>query len=181
MPLRGLLGLVFLLTVAVVFSANRRGIAWRTVAGALALQAAFAALVLRWGPGRAALGWVADRVPALIGYTNDGTVFVFGPLTAVGPDNQTIFALQVLPVIVFLGALIGLLFYLRVIQYATFVIGGAIAWALRVTKVEALFATTVIFLGQSEAPLMISPYLRQLSTPQLFTVMSSGFAAAAGS
>jgi CNT family concentrative nucleoside transporter len=181
MHLRGLLGLAVLIAVALAFSTNRRGVAWRTVAGALALQAAFAALVLRWGPGRDALGWVADRVTTLIGYTNEGTVFVFGPLTAVGPNDQTIFALQVLPVIVFLGALIGLLFYLRVIQYATFVIGGAIAWALRVTKVEALFATTVIFLGQSEAPLMISPYLRGLSTAQMFTVMSSGFAAAAGS
>src|SRR3978361_1980045 len=181
MPLRGLLGVVFLVRVAALFPENRGGIAGRTVAGALALQAAFAALVLRWGPGRDALGWVADRVTALIGYTNEGTVFVFGPLTAVGPNDQTIFALQVLPVIVFLGALTGLLFYLRVIQYATYVIGGAISWALHVTKIEALFSTTVIFLGQSEAPLMIAPYLRGLTTPQLFTVMTSGFAAAAGS
>jgi concentrative nucleoside transporter, CNT family len=181
MHLRGLLGLVFLLAVAFAFSKNRRGISLRTVGGALVLQAAFAALVLRWGPGRDALNWVADRVTSLIGYTNEGTVFVFGPLTAVGPDDQTIFALQVLPVIVFLGALIGLLFYLRVIQYATYVIGGAISWALHVTKVEALFSTTVIFLGQSEAPLMIAPYLRHLSRGQMFTIMSSGFAAAAGS
>ncbi|MDX6317254.1 MAG: concentrative nucleoside transporter, family [Nocardioidaceae bacterium] len=179
--LRGLLGLVFLLAVAVAFSKNRRGIAWRTVVGALLLQAGFAALVLRWGPGRDALSWVSDRVTTLIGYTNQGTAFVFGPLTAAGSKNQTIFALQVLPVIVFLGALIGLLFYLRVIQFATYVIGGAISWALRVTKIESLFAATVIFLGQSEAPLMIAPYLRGLTTAQMFTVMTSGFAAASGS
>jgi concentrative nucleoside transporter, CNT family len=179
--LRGLLGLVFLLAVAYAFSKNRRGIAWRTVVGALVLQAGFAALVLRWGPGRDALSWVSDRVTTLIGYTNQGTAFVFGPLTAAGSKNQTIFALQVLPVIVFLGALIGLLFYLRVIQFATYVIGGAISWALRVTKIESLFAATVIFLGQSEAPLMIAPYLRGLTTAQMFTVMTSGFAAASGS
>jgi concentrative nucleoside transporter, CNT family len=179
--LRGLLGLLFLLAVAFAFSKNRKGIAWRTVIGALILQAGFAALVLRWGPGQDALGWVSDRVTALIGYTNQGTMFVFGPLTTAGRKHETIFALQVLPVIVFLGALIGLLFYLRVIQYATYVIGGAISWALHVTKIESLFATTVIFLGQSEAPLMIAPYLRGLSTPQMFTVMTSGFAAAAGS
>lgn len=178
---RGLLGLLFLLAVAFAFSKNRKGIAWRTVAGALILQAGFAALVLRWGPGRDALGWVSDQVIALIGYTAEGTAFVFGPLTGVGSKNETIFALQVLPVIVFLGALIGLLFYLRVIQYATYVVGGAISWVLHVSKIESLFATTVIFLGQSEAPLMIAPYLRGLSTAQMFTVMTSGFAAAAGS
>ena len=125
---RGVLGLIFLLLVAFVFSKNRKGIAWRTVGGALLLQVGFAALVLRWGPGRTALGWVADQVTSLIGYTQEGTAFVFGPLTAVGAKDETIFALQVLPVIVFLGALIGLLFYLRVIQYATHVIGGAISW-----------------------------------------------------
>jgi concentrative nucleoside transporter, CNT family len=179
--LRGLLGLVFLLAIAFAVSKNRKGIAWRTVVGALVLQAGFAALVLRWGPGRDALSWVSDRVTTLIGYTNEGTAFVFGPLTAAGSKNQTIFALQVLPVIVFLGALIGLLFYLRVIQFATYVIGGAISWALRVTKIESLFAATVIFLGQSEAPLMIAPYLRGLTTAQMFTVMTSGFAAASGS
>ena len=178
---RGLLGLALLLAVAFALSKNRRGISWRTVVAALVLQAAFAALVLRWGPGRDALGWVSDRVQSLIGYADEGTAFVFGPLLGVGSRNSTIFALQVLPVIVFLGALIGLLFYLRVIQYATYVVGGAISWLLRVTKIEALFSTTVIFLGQSEAPLMIAPYLRGLSTAQLFTVMSSGFAAAAGS
>ncbi len=79
--LRGLLGLLFLLAVAYAFSKNRRGIAWRTVIGALILQAGFAALVLRWGPGQDALGWVSDRVTALIGYSNQGTAFVFGPLT----------------------------------------------------------------------------------------------------
>ncbi len=179
--LRGLLGLAFLLLVAVAFSTHRRRISVRTVVGALALQIAFAALVLRWERGKQALDWVSDRVADLIGYAQEGTAFVFGPLLEVGDENDTIFALQVLPVIVFLGALIGLLFYLRVIQYATYVIGGAIAKVLGVSKVESMYASTVIFLGQSEAPLMIAPYLRHLRTPQVFTVMTSGFAAAAGS
>jgi len=179
--LRGLLGLAFLLLVAVAFSTHRRRISLRTVAAALILQVAFAALVLRWDPGEDALAWVSDRVADLIGYAEEGTAFVFGPLLEVGTENDTIFALQVLPVIVFLGALIGLLFYLRVIQYVTFVVGGAIARVLGVSKIESMYASTVIFLGQSEAPLMIAPYLRHLRTSQVFTVMTSGFAAAAGS
>ena len=108
--LRGVLGLALLLLIAFGVSKNRRGISWRAVGGALALQFLFALLVLRWGPGRTALSWVSDRVQALIGYAGEGTAFVFGPLAEVGETNETIFALQVLPVIIFLGALIGLLF-----------------------------------------------------------------------
>jgi len=179
--LRGLLGIVLLLAVAVALSRNRRGISWRTVGVALALQVAFAALVLRWQPGEDALGWVSDRVQSLIGYAGEGTSFVFGPLVEVGGKNDTIFALQVLPVIVFLGALVGALFYLRVIQWVTHYLGGALSRLLGVSKVESMFAGTVVFLGQSEAPLMISPYLRSLRRGQMFTIMTCGFAAAAGS
>ncbi|WP_188778813.1 NupC/NupG family nucleoside CNT transporter [Marmoricola endophyticus] len=178
---RGVLGLLLVLLVAWAVSRARRDLAWRTVLGALVLQVLFAFLVLRWGPGRDALGWVSDRVQSLIGYADEGTSFLFGPLLDVGGGNQTIFALQVLPVIVFLGALIQLLFYLRVVQWLTWAIGGAIAWVLRVSKVEAMYAATVIFLGQSEAPLMIAPYLARLRTGQVFTVMTGGMAAAAGS
>ncbi|WP_210503547.1 NupC/NupG family nucleoside CNT transporter [Nocardioides xinjiangensis] len=179
--LRGILGLALLLLVAVALSRHRRGISWRTVGVALALQVGFAALVLRWGPGRDALEWVSDRVATLIGYADEGTAFVFGPLLAVGEENETIFALQVLPVIIFLGALIGLLYYLRFVQWATWLLGGALARLLGVSKVESMYGATVIFLGQSEAPLMIAPYLRSLRRGQLFTIMAAGFAAAAGS
>lgn len=178
---RGVLALAVLILVAVAVSTHRRGISWRTVGVALALQVLFALLVLRWGPGERALGWVSGRVETLIGYAGEGTSFVFGPLVDVGPEDGTIFALQVLPVIVFLGALIGLLFYLRVVQWATYVIGGALSRLLGVSRVESMYASTVIFLGQSEAPLMIAPYLRSLRRGQLFTIMSAGFAAAAGS
>ena len=179
--LRGVLGLALLAGVAWALSRNRRGISWRTVGVALALQVGFAVLVLRWPPGRDALEWFSDRVATLIGYAQEGTAFVFGPLVAVGEENETIFALQVLPVIVFLGALIGLLYYLRVVQWATWLLGGALSWLLRVSRVESMYGATVIFLGQSEAPLMIAPYLRSLRRGQLFTVMTAGFAAAAGS
>ncbi len=153
----------------------------RTVVAALGLQVVFAILVLRWTPGERALSWAADQVQALIGFTEEGTAFVFGPLLEVGDKDNPIFALQVLPVIIFLGALIYLLFYLRVVQWVTFVIGGAISRLLGVSKVESMYAATVIFLGQSEAPLMVAPYLRRLRTAQLFALMSGGFAAAAGS
>ena len=179
--LRGVLGLALLLLVAWALSKDRRGVSWRTVGVALALQVGFALLVLRWGPGEDALGWVSDRVESLIGYAAEGSAFVFGPLMEVGGENTTIFALQVLPVIVFLGAVIGLLYYLRVIQWTTYLVGGALSKVLGVSKVESMYAGTVVFLGMSEAPLMIQGYLEPLRRGQVFTVMTAGFAAAAGS
>ena len=92
--LRGALGLAFLLLVAFALSKHRRGISWRTVGVALALQVGFAVLVLRWGPGRTALEWVSDRVETLIGYTDQGTSFVFGPLLGVCEEGETILALR---------------------------------------------------------------------------------------
>ena len=112
-----------------------RGLLGLLVLG-LAIQIAFAALVLRWSVGRDELNSVAGQVTALIAYTDDGVDFLFGKLVA--DKQETIFALQVLPVIIFLGALVGLLYYLRVIQWVVEIIGGAIAALLRTSKVESL-------------------------------------------
>jgi concentrative nucleoside transporter, CNT family len=177
--LRGLLGLAAILALAFLFSSNRGRIPWRTVIVGLTIQVAFAALVLRWSVGREVLDFFAGQVKALIDYTNAGIEFLFGKLVA--DRQETIFALQVLPVIIFLGALVGLLYYLRVIQWVVEIGGGAISWLLRTSKVESLYAATVIFLGQSEAPLMIQSYLKRLTRSELFAVMTGGFASVAGS
>ncbi len=179
--LHGLGALVVLLAVAFLFSDGKRRIKLRTVLGALAVQVAFALLVLRWQPGRDALNWLSKQVQKLIGYAGQGTQFVFGALTSAGGKHETIFALAVLPVIIFFGAIIQLLYYLRVIQYVTWAVGGAIRWLLHTSRVESFFATVVIFLGQSEAPLMIAPLLSRVNRHQLFAIMTGGFAAAAGS
>jgi CNT family concentrative nucleoside transporter len=176
--LQGLLGLVAIFAVAILASNNRRRIRPRTVLAALAFQVAFAFLVLKWSVGRDALDFVAGQVAALVGYTEDGTQFMFGRLLE---GEGTIFALQVLPVIVFLGALIGLLYYLRVIQWFVEIVGGAISWVLRTSKIESVWSATVIFLGQSEAPLLIAPWLSRLTRSELFAVMTGGFASVAGS
>lgn len=179
--LRGVLGLVLLLGIAVLASRHRRGIRWRTVIVALLLQVIFAFLVLRTTPGRDVLNWLSRQVEKLIGFTQSGTDFVFGPLAKVGAPSGVAFALQVLPVIIFLGALIYLLLYLRVIQFATHFIGGAIGKLLKVSKVESMYAAVVVFLGLSEAPLLISPYLKRLTASQTFTIVVAGLTAASGS
>lgn len=177
MRLQGVLGLVAIFAVALLASNNRRRINPRTVLLGLAFQVAFAFAVLKWSAGRDALNFVAGRVSTLIGYTNAGSQFLFGRVVK---GQGTIFAFQVLPVIVFIGALIGLLYYLRVIQWFVEIV-GAISWVLRTSKLESVWSATVIFLGQTEAPLLIAPWLKQLTPSELFAVMTGGFASVAGS
>lgn len=176
--LQGVLGLLVIYLVAFLISRHRRRINWRTLGFGLVLQVLFAIAVLKWTPGRTALAWLARQVAKLVGYSDQGSSFLFGRLLV---GKGTIFALNVLPVIIFLGALIGVLYYLRVIQWFVEIVGGAISWLLRTSKVESVWAATVIFLGQSEAPLLIAPYLRRLTKSELFAVMTGGFASVAGS
>ena len=136
----------------------------------LALQVGVALLILKWETGYEALKWVSDLIQKLISFTNEGVMFVFGGL--VSEDNGFVFALSVLPVIIFLGALIGGLYYLRVIQVFVHVVGTALNKIMGTSKVESVFAATVIFLGQSEAPLVIKPYLSKLTRSELFTCMT---------
>lgn len=176
---QGVIGIVLMLGLAILLSRHRNRINWRTLGVGLFLQIAFALLVLKWSWGFEALKWMAGGIETAIGYTTAGTEFVFGPL--MGDKIGFVFALNVLPVIIFLGAIIGALYYLRVIQFIVDIVGGALSKVLGVSKVESVWASTVIFLGQSEAPLVIAPYIRTLTTSQLFTCMTGGFAAVAGS
>ncbi len=177
---QGLLGIAVILGLVVLLSKHRRQIKWRTLGVGLALQVLFALLVLKWSFGFEALKWVAGVVTTIIHFTDEGSKFVFGSLF----DTQKVgfvFAIQVLPVIIFLGAVIGALYYLRIIQLVVDVIGTLLQKLLGTSKLEGVWASTVIFLGQSEAPLLVAPYLRTMTTSQLFTCMTGGFAAVAGS
>lgn len=176
---QGLLGIAVILGLAVALSRHRSHIKWRTLGVGLTLQVLFALLVLKWEPGFRALEAVARGFTEAIKFTDRGTEFVFGSLMP--KDNGFVFALNVLPVIIFLGAIIGALYYLRVIQFVVDIIGTVLQKLLGTSKIEGVWASTVIFLGQSEAPLMIAPYIRTLTTAELFTCMTGGFAAVAGS
>lgn len=176
---QGLIGIALIFLVLFALSNNRRRINWRILGVGLTLQIAFALLVLKWEPGFQALKATAGSIENLINYTNEGTSFVFGPLF--GDNVGFVFALNVLPVIIFLGAIIGALYYLRVLQWFVEIVGTALNKVLGTSKVESVWASTVIFLGQSEAPLVIRPWLPQLTRSELFACMSGGFASVAGS
>ncbi|WP_375404589.1 NupC/NupG family nucleoside CNT transporter [uncultured Sphingomonas sp.] len=175
----GLLGIAVILGIAVLLSTDRRAIRLRVVGAAFALQVAVAVIVLYTPWGVRALGGASAGVSALLGYAKAGTDFLFGPLAspAIGGNS---FAIAALPVIIFFASLVSILYYLGVMQLVVRWIGGAIERVIGVSKVESLCAAANIFVGQSESPLVIRPYLAGLTPPQLFTVMTSGMAGVAG-
>ncbi|QAY79466.1 NupC/NupG family nucleoside CNT transporter [Sphingosinicella sp. BN140058] len=176
--LMGLAGMALILGLAVLLSSNRRAIRLRIVGAAFALQAGIAVLVLYTSWGKAGIQGMSHGVSNLLGYAGAGTSFLFGNLAA-DPLGQN-FAIQALPVIIFFAALVSILYYLGVMQRVVRWVGGAIGWVTGVSRVESLCGAANIFVGQSEAPLVIRPYLAALTPPQLFTVMTVGMAGVAG-
>ena len=176
--LTGLAGIVVILLIAYAFSTDRRAIRLRVTAAAFALQAGIAVLVLYVPAGRAILQWMSGGVADLLGYANAGTQFLFVKL-ATDPLGQ-MFAIQALPVIIFFAALVSILYHLGIMQLVVRWIGGAIERVIGVSRVESLCAAANIFVGQSESPLVIRPYLAGLTAPQLFAVMTNGMAGVAG-
>ena len=175
----GPLGILLLLAIATVFSSDRRAIRPRVVIAAFLLQAGIATLVLYVPAGRWVIGGLSGGVAALLGYAQAGTNFIFGPLAE--PDmGGHAFAIAALPVIIFFAALVSILYYLNVMQYVVRWVGGGIEKVIGVSKVESLCAAANIFVGQSESPLVIRPYLPALAPSQLFAVMTSGMAGVAG-
>ena len=175
----GLAGIAVILLLATLLSADRRAIRLRIVASAFALQATIAVIVLYWTPGRAALAGASAGVAALLGYSKKGTEFLFGNLASPTVGGQS-FAIAALPVIIFFASLVSILYYLGVMQFVVRWIGGAIEKVIGTSKVESLCAAANIFVGQSESPLVIRPYLAGLTPAQVFTVMTSGMAGVAG-
>ncbi len=175
----GLAGIAVILGIAVLLSSDRRAIRLRVVGSAFALQVGIAVLVLYAPWGRAALAFLSGGVADLLGYAKAGTDFLFGPLAspAIGGNS---FAIAALPVIIFFASLVSILYYLNIMQLVVRWLGGAIEKVIGVSKVESLCAAANIFVGQSESPLVIRPYLAGLTGPQLFTVMTSGMAGVAG-
>ncbi len=176
----GLGGMVGLLLIAVALSTNRSAIRLRTVLPALAIQVAFGALVLFVPWGRDALSWVSDGFQGVINSANEGIAFLFGPLLPKEGEG-VVFALQVLPVIVFFASLTAVLFHLKILQKVVWVIGGALQKVLGTGHAESTNAAANIFLGQTEAPFVIRPYLSSLTRSALFAVMVGGLATVAGS
>jgi CNT family concentrative nucleoside transporter len=176
--LLGIAGIIVILAIAFILSTNRRAIRIRVVGAAFALQAFIAWLVLWTSGGRAAILGLSAGVADLLGYATQGTEFLFGP-SETNPLAHT-FAIAALPVIIFFASLVSILYYLGIMQRIVRWVGGAIGWVTGISRVESLSAAANIFVGQSESPLVVRPYLAALPPSRLFTVMCVGMAGVAG-
>lgn len=180
-----LLGIVVLLLIAFLLSNNKKAINVRTVAGALAFQVGIGALILYVPAGREALLAAAKGISAVINYGNDGINFLFGGLVSdkmfeVFGGGGFVFALRVLPPIIFFSALISVLYYLGIMQFVIRILGGALQAVLGTSKSESMSAAANIFVGQTEAPLLVKPYIKSMTNSELFAVMCGGLASVAG-
>ncbi|MEV0701692.1 nucleoside transporter C-terminal domain-containing protein [Saccharopolyspora sp. NPDC050389] len=173
----GIGGMLVVLLLALALSTDRRAINPRTVIGALLIQIAFAVIVLRWDLGKQALSAAADAVGKVIGASTEGIEFMVGPIL---PSQGTVVAFQVLPIIIFISALTAVLYHLHVLQWVVRIIGGGLQKVLGTTRPESLNSTANIFLGLTEAPLTIRPYLKTMSRSEFFAVMVGGLATVAG-
>jgi CNT family concentrative nucleoside transporter len=173
-----LVGIAAILAIAFLLSNGKRRIRLRVVAAAFALQVVMAALVLATPWGRATIQAMANGVENLLSYATTGTEFLFGA-SADNPLAGT-FALGALPVIIFFAALVSILYHVGIMQRVVRWVGGAIGWVTGISRVESLSAAANIFVGQSESPLVVRPYLAALPPAQLFTVMTVGMAGVAG-
>ena len=174
-------GIAAIIGIAVLISGNRRAIKLRIVGAAFALQSGIAVLVLHTQGGRDALDWMSAGVQKVIDFSGAGITMVFGSLLSLAQaDNGFSFAIQVLPIIIFFSALMSVLYHLKIMQVVVTLAGGALRWIIGTKTVESLNAAANVFVGQTEAPLVVRPYLKGLTEPQMFAVMVSGLASVAG-
>ena len=175
----GLFGLAVLLGIAWLFSNNKRAVDWKLIGTGITLQVAFAALVLLVPGGRDVFDWLGQGFVKILSFVNEGSSFIFGSLLDV-PKNGFIFAFQVLPTIIFFSALMGVMYHLGVMQAIVKVMAWAITKVMRVSGAETTSVCASVFIGQTEAPLTVRPYIPKMTQSELITMMIGGMAHIAG-
>ncbi len=177
--LSGLLGIIAILAIAYLFSTDRKAIRLKTVAWGLGLQFLFAVLVLRTSIGQNTFRWVGAKITRLLSFASFGSSFVFGELGTPG-NTVAIFAFQVLPTIIFIAALFAILYYLGVMQLIVLGFAKVMTRLMGASGAESLNVAASIFMGQTEAPLTIRPFLSAMTRSELMCVMTSGMAHISG-
>jgi CNT family concentrative nucleoside transporter len=175
----GVLGMAVILAVAWLFSSNKRAIKMRVVAWGLGLQFAFAIIVLKT-PFSKVLEAISAGVSAMFGYTTAGSTFVFGKLGADSKEVGFVFAFQVLPIIIFIASFFAILYHLGIMQRLVRLMAVAMQKVMGVSGAESLNVAASIFMGQTEAPLTIKPFIEGMTESELFTIMVCGMAHVSG-
>lgn len=177
---RGIIGMIFLLLVCYLLSSNRRKIDWRLVGTGLALQIIFALLVLKVPFVAAIFDWISDKVVTFLNFSEEGAEFLFGGLVTDMDTFGYIFAFKVLPTIVFFSAFTSLLYYLGILQLFVKAFAWVMSKTMRLSGAESLAAAANIFIGQTEAPLVVKPYLDRMTKSEMLCLMVGGMATIAG-
>jgi len=180
MRLTGLIGIVSILALAYAFSTSRRSIRLRTIAWGLGLQLVFAIIVLKWSFGQRFMQAAGDGVTKLLSYASAGSEFVFGKLGVPAPPVGFVFAFQVLPTIIFISAFFAVLYYLGIMQLVIRMFAWLMKRTMQVSGVESLNVAASVFMGQTEAPLTIRPFLPECTRSELMTIMTAGMAHVSG-
>ena len=178
--LTGVLGILAILLFAFLFSTARKSIRIRTVVVGLVLQFVFAVLVLRVGVGERVMTVAGDAVNRLLSYSDAGSQFVFGDLGSRMSRFGVVFAFQVLPIIIFIAAFFSILYYYGVMQFIIRQFAKVMMRFMGASGVESLNVAASIFMGQTEAPLTIRPFLPKVTRSELMTIMTSGMAHVSG-
>jgi concentrative nucleoside transporter, CNT family len=179
--LTGLLGIALILGIGILMSRDRRAIRWRVVAWGLGLQVLFAIFVLRVPAGQALFRWLGGVVTGILSYSYIGSQFVFGELGKQHSSLGVIFAFQLLPAIIFVSSLFAILYYLGIMQIIVQAFALVMSRVLGASGAESLDVAASIFMGQTEAPLTIRPFLPKMTMSELMTVMTAGMAHISGS
>jgi concentrative nucleoside transporter, CNT family len=175
----GFLGLAVILGAAWLFSTHKKAIKLRIIAWGMGLQIFFALLVLKTDFGRI-FQWIGSGVNSMLDYAEKGSEFLFGPLGVKGGPYGVIFAFQVLPIVIFIASFFAILYYLGVMQWIVRAMAVAMQKVMGVSGAESLNVAASIFMGQTEAPLTIKPFIAGLTESELFTIMTSGMAHVSG-
>ena len=185
-------GIISFISIVAAFSVNLRAVSWRTVAWGIALQVGLALFILKfsiggWRPGYAFFSGVADVVKKFLEFTNAGSTFVFGPLADVGkmdqvfgPGNGFVFAFTALPTIIFISSFFTVLYYFGVLQFVVKVFARAMMFFMKTSGAETLSAAANVFMGQTEAPIIVKPYVPGMTRSELLALMVGGMATISG-
>ncbi|MFT5925408.1 MAG: CNT family concentrative nucleoside transporter [Rubritalea sp.] len=177
---RGVIGIIFILGIGFAFSANRKKIDWRLVVIGVSLQITFATLFILVDEVAMVFKWIADLVVEFLAVSEEGAQFVFGGLVDPSQSMGYIFAFKVLPTIIFFSAFTSLLYYLGVLQKIVYAFAWVMSKTMRLSGAESLAAAANIFIGQTEAPLVVKPYLEKMTKSEMLCLMVGGMATIAG-
>ena len=178
--IRGLIGIFALITICYIFSSAKKNINWSTVIKGLLIQIIFAICILKVPFVEHIFEGISNMFLAILNFTKDGSIFLFGETLVNNTSFGAIFAFQILPTIVFFSALTSVLFYLGILQKIVYFFAVIMKKTMNLSGAESLAASGNIFLGQTESPLLIKPYISQMTTSELLCLMGGGMATIAG-